>query len=122
MGSSRERAAGIPPAALAVAVAKVLAVVADLMLASRVEVLLRAAGHDVSLVDAPPDGVEADAIVCDLDVADPAAIAAFGRPTIGFYRHTDTETRERAEAAGIDVVVPRSRMVRELPELLQGLL
>lgn len=96
--------------------------VSDLMLASRVEVLLRTAGHDVALVDAPPDQVDADAIVCDLDVADPAAIAAFGRPAIGFYQHTDTETRERAEAAGIDVVVPRSRMVRDLPDLVQGLL
>jgi hypothetical protein len=41
---------------------------------------------------------------------------------IGFHQHTDVETKRRAEAAGIDLVVPRSRMVRELPELAQRLL
>ena len=38
---------------------------------------------------------------------------------LGFYRHTDPETRGRAEAAGVDLVVPRSRMARELPELVE---
>jgi hypothetical protein len=103
-------------------VAEVLAVVVDLMLASRVEELLRAADHDVSVVNALPEQVDADLIVCDLDSADAAGVAAAGRPTIGFYQHTDTDTRDRAEAAGIDVVVPRSRMVRELPQLVERLL
>ncbi len=41
---------------------------------------------------------------------------------LGFYRHTDPETRRRAEAAGVDLVVPRSRLARELPELVERLL
>jgi hypothetical protein len=41
---------------------------------------------------------------------------------LGFYRHTDPATRERAEAAGVDQVVPRSRMAREMPELVASLL
>jgi hypothetical protein len=31
-------------------------------------------------------------------------------------------TKEAAEAAGVDKVVPRSRMARELPDLVKGLL
>jgi hypothetical protein len=31
-------------------------------------------------------------------------------------------TKEAAEAAGVDLVVPRSRMARELPDLAQKLL
>jgi hypothetical protein len=69
-----------------------------------------------------PDAVDADAIVCDLDAVDARAVAAAGVPALGFYSHVDVETRRTAEAAGIDLVVPRSRMARELPELVEGLL
>ena len=41
---------------------------------------------------------------------------------LGFYSHVDVDTRRRAEAAGVDVVVPRSRMAREMPELVESLL
>jgi hypothetical protein len=41
---------------------------------------------------------------------------------LGFYPHTDAELRKRAEAAGVDLVVPRSRLAREMPELIQRLL
>lgn len=103
--------------------ARVAAVVTDLMLGSRVEQGLRAAGHEVSLTAAlPEDPAGFDAVVCDLDVADVSAVAAAGPPSLGFYQHTDVETRRRAEAAGIDIVVPRSRMVRELPQLVERLL
>jgi hypothetical protein len=102
--------------------ARVLAVVSDLMLASRVQESLRAAGHEVSVAPSLPDPVAADAIVCDLDTVDPAAIAAAGVPAVGFYSHVDVETKRRAEAAGLDTVVPRSRMARELPQLVESLL
>jgi hypothetical protein len=64
----------------------------------------------------------ADAIVCDLDDVDAEAIVATGLPSLGFYSHVDVETKRRAEAAGIDLVVPRSRMARELSELVERLL
>jgi DNA-binding NarL/FixJ family response regulator len=41
--------------------------------------------------------------------------------TLGFYSHVDVETRERAQRAGFDLVVPRSRMAREGGELVSRL-
>ncbi len=104
--------------------ARVVAVVTDLMLASRVEGALRAAGHAVEVGAEPPaDAASADLIVADLEaIAEPRAVAALGPPTLGFYAHVDVETRRRAEAAGFDLVVPRSRMSRELPRLAERLL
>ncbi len=43
-------------------------------------------------------------------------------PVLGFYSHLEVATRRRAEAAGIDAIVARSRMARELPALIEGLL
>jgi hypothetical protein len=103
-------------------VARVVAVVSDLMLASRVQESLRAAGHEVVVTSTLPDPLAADAIVCDLDAADAAAVAATGLPSLGFYSHVEVETKREAEAAGLDLVVPRSRMARELPQLLERLL
>jgi hypothetical protein len=103
-------------------VAEVLSVVSDLILASRVAESLRAAGHQVCTVSALPDSAAAEVIVCDLDAVDAAAIARTGIPSLGFYSHLDTETRARAQEAGLDLIVPRSRMARELPQLLETLL
>src|SRR5437764_122638 len=41
--------------------------------------------------------------------------------TLGFFAHVDTEVRERAEEAGFDLVVPRSRIAREAPTLVERL-
>jgi hypothetical protein len=100
--------------------ARVQVLVSDLMLASKVTETLGSAGHE--LVAGPDPDPEAELIVADLDAVDAAAIAAAGPPTVGFYQHTDVATRERAEAAGFDMVVPRSRMARELPDLVTRLL
>jgi capsular polysaccharide biosynthesis protein len=43
-------------------------------------------------------------------------------PTLAFYSHVETEVRERAQAAGFDLVVPRSRMAREGADLAARLL
>jgi len=104
-------------------VARVLALAADLMLASRVEAPLTAAGHEVTVRgELGGDAAGFDAIVADLELADPAAVAAAGPPSLGFCSHVDVEARRRAEAAGVGIVVPRSRMARELPELVERLL
>ena len=58
--------------------ARVLAVVADLMLASRVEGSLSAAGHKVSVAASLPAEVDVDLIVCDLDAVDATALGALG--------------------------------------------
>jgi hypothetical protein len=105
-------------------VARVLSIATDLMLASRVDAALTAAGHHVvraaSVEEAPLD--EVDLVVADLDVASGEALAALDPPVLGYYSHVDVETRKAAEAAGVDLVVPRSRMARELPELAERLL
>jgi hypothetical protein len=105
-------------------VAKVLSISTDLMLGSRVEGALSAAGHEVVTSGSldPAKLSDAEVVVADLDVADLAALAAAGLPVLGYYSHVDVETKARAEAAGIDKVVPRSRMSRELPELVAALL
>jgi hypothetical protein len=98
-------------------------VVADLMLASRVSTSLEAAGHEVVRAASVPDDLAgAELLVADLDAVAPEQLGDLGLPVIAFYQHTDTETKARAEAAGIAVAVPRSRMVRELPELVERVL
>jgi hypothetical protein len=104
--------------------ARVLAVAPDLMLGSKVEATLAAAGHEVSLTpslgEGGWDGV--DLIVADLDTENPEALVGLGMPVLGYYSHVEVETRQAAEAAGVDLVVPRSRLARELPELVERLL
>jgi DNA-binding NarL/FixJ family response regulator len=105
-------------------VANVVSVADDLMLASRVDATLTAAGHHVilarSLQEATLDGAEV--IVADLEAENPEALVGLGIPVLGYYSHVDAEKRKQAEAAGVDLVVPRSRMARELPRLVDRLL
>jgi hypothetical protein len=105
-------------------VAQVLALVPDLMLASRVEATLGAVGHrvrtEIAAEAADLEGV--DLVVLDVGAVDSSKVAGRGPPVLGFYSHTDVETRKRAEAAGVDLVVPRSRLAREMPELVERLL
>jgi hypothetical protein len=124
VGPARERSQGVPRAPHAVAVARVVAVVPDLMFASRVEATLGAAGHEVELVSSPgiADLGTADMVIVDLGEIAPGLIAESGLPVLGFYSHVDVETRERAESAGVDLIVPRSRMAREMPALVESLL
>jgi hypothetical protein len=104
--------------------ARVLSIATDLMLGSKVDAMLSAAGHEVttspSIEESSWDGV--DLIVADLDVENPEALVGLGMPVLGYYSHVDVATKEAAEAAGVDLVVPRSRMARELPALAERLL
>jgi hypothetical protein len=105
-------------------VARVAAISSDLLLGSKVEAMLSAAGHEVTLspalAEAPLD--DAELIVADLDGENSEALVGLGIPVLGYYSHVDVETKQAAEAAGIDLAVPRSRMARELPELAAKLL
>jgi DNA-binding NarL/FixJ family response regulator len=113
-------------------VARVVAVFDDLLLGSNVLGLLRAAGHDVALIgggDVHPGG--ADVLIVDLaagtfdGIAVVEALTASGElagtRTLGVYSHVDADTRNRADAAGFDLVVPRSRMAREGAQLVERL-
>ena len=104
--------------------ARIVAIAPDLMLGTRIQETLTAAGHEVSLApsmtEAPLD--EAELLVVDVERENPDAVVGLGVPVLGFYPHTEVDLRERAEAAGVDLVVPRSRLAREMPELIAGLL
>jgi hypothetical protein len=101
---------------------KVVAVFDDLLLGSNVLGMLRAAGYDAELAnarDAAPRG--AGVMVVDLAALDGVALVERlraageleGVKLLGVYSHVDAEAKRRAEAAGFDLVVPRSRMARE---------
>jgi hypothetical protein len=110
-------------------VARVVAFIPDLLFGSNVLGALRAAGYDVVLVgDEDALGRElagADVLVVDLTV-DAGSRIGLERPpdirTLAFYSHVEAEVREAAEQAGFDLVVPRSRMAREGPRLVERLL
>jgi hypothetical protein len=100
--------------------ARVAAVVADLMLASRVRTSLEASGHEVEQDSELPDELDGvDLVVADLDAVEPEALSELGVPVVALYQHTDVDTKNRAEEAGLALAVPRSRMVRELPQLVE---
>jgi hypothetical protein len=107
--------------------ARVALLCPDLLFGSKVEGALAAAGHEVarySHEDAAREGAaEADVLVVDLttDAIDGAALGGADVPTLGFYSHVDVDTRRRAEEAGFDLVVPRSRMARETAALVERL-
>jgi hypothetical protein len=109
---------------------RVVAVFEDLLLGSNVIGMLRAAGHEASLASpetAHPDG----AAVMVVDVARMDGVALVerlraageleGTKLLGVHSHVDVDSKRRAEAAGFDLVVPRSRMAREGPALVERL-
>ena len=95
--------------------ARVGLVCPDLLFGSKVEGALRAAGHE------GVSGPEGEVVVVDLtlgEVPQPPGDV----PALGFYSHVDQEVRRAAEAAGYDLVVPRSRMHRDAAGLVARLL
>jgi DNA-binding response OmpR family regulator len=105
-------------------VARIVAVTPDLLLGSRIEAALSAAGHDVTVATELANALldDPEAIVADLDAGDPGALVGHEVPVLGYYSHVNAETRQAAEEAGVDLIVPRSRLARELPELVERLL
>ena len=111
--------------------ARVVAVFDDLLLGSNVLGMLQAAGHEARLAggDAHPDGCAV--LIVDLAAAGFDGVALVERlrdagelevtRTLGVYSHVDVETRRRAEDAGFDLIVPRSRMAREGAALVERL-
>jgi hypothetical protein len=96
-------------------VAKVAVLVPELMLGSRITELLRGGGHEIVAPD------DAQVIVADVMEVDPATVPRPGVRCLGVYAHTQPDVRDRALAAGFDLVIPRSRMVREGAQLVGDL-
>ncbi len=115
--------------------ARVVAHVSDLLFGSKVEGMLRVAGHDVTLAGSPAAAREAaggaDLLLVDLFFEPDAGIALVAglkadgtlgdARVLGSYAHTAPEVRTAALEAGFDLVVPRSRMAREGAALVDGL-
>jgi len=100
--------------------ARVALLCPDLLFGSKLQGALRAAGHEVV-----SEGQPADLLIVDLTTeADSRIAAAAGAdgPVLGFYSHVERDVRRRAEEAGFDHVVPRSRMNREAAALVEGML
>jgi hypothetical protein len=102
-------------------VARVVALVPDLLFGSKVQGMLAAAGHEVELVGSADQARSrpADVVIVDLTAGEPDVSGIVGAvPTLAFYSHVEADVRARAEQAGYDLVVPRSRMAREGAELV----
>jgi len=116
-------------------VARVAALIPDLLFGSKVQAALEAAGHEVDLLASEPDAWDeiggTDVLVVDLttDAVDGISLVEslaiggelHGVRTLGFFAHVEPDVRERALAAGFDQVVPRSRMHREGAALVTAL-
>jgi CheY-like chemotaxis protein len=115
--------------------ARVAALIPDLLFGSKVKAALEAAGHEVDLISGSVEAWDeiagTDVLIVDLTADDVDAVelvetlATGGElhdvRTLGFFAHVQPEVRERALAAGFDQVVPRSRMAREGPALVDVL-
>jgi hypothetical protein len=103
---------------------RVVAVTPDLLFGSKISELLGAAGHEV-IVAAAEEAAARDGEVVVVDLASgvvaPEAVEAGDAPRLGIYAHVDAAMRERAHAAGFELVVPRSRFMREGAALVEGL-
>jgi ribosomal protein S2 len=103
----------------------ILAYIPDLLFGSQVVGALGAAGHQVKLVSTLEGAERPDLLIVDLCADAQARIAqarALGVPTLAFYAHVETDVRSRAQEAGLDRIVPRSRMAREGVQLVDQLL
>ena len=94
--------------------ARVALRIPDLMLHSRVLEVARAGGHEIVTEDP-------EVLVVDVMEVEPGDVAGAAPALLGVFAHTQPEVRQRALAAGFDLVVPRSRMVREGAELVSRL-
>jgi hypothetical protein len=103
----------------------VIAYIPDLLFGSAVASALTTAGHEVELTSDLANASTADLLIVDLTTDPDERIErarAAAPPKLAFYSHVEPDVRARAEAAGFDLVVPRSRMSREGAVLADRLL
>jgi CheY-like chemotaxis protein len=115
--------------------ARVAALIPDLLFGSKVQSALQAAGHEVDLIAGEVEAWDEvggiDLLVIDLTSPDVDGVELFETlatagelhevRTLGFFAHVEPDVRDRALQAGFDVVVPRSRMAREGAQLVDRL-
>ena len=126
IGPLPRRAGGVTPAGGMDELAEpILVLVRDLMFSSRISATARAADRPVRMLRDPSELREAPGRRLIVDLNQPGALEAAvdwkltsSGDVVGFVSHVDADTIARARAAGIDRVLPRSRFVEVLPELL----
>jgi len=91
--------------------ARVALRIPDLMLHSRVLEIARAGGHEIVTEDP-------EVLIVDVMEVDAEEVVGQAPALLGVFAHTQPDVRDRALAAGFDLVVPRSRMVREGADLI----
>ncbi len=110
-----------------------VAMVSDLIFGSRIIAEGKSAGMEVRTIASPAAlsaimaEEEVRLVLVDMTAGRQAACEAIasaarhaGAPAIvAFYPHVDAELREAAAAAGAGIVLPRSRFVQELPDILR---
>lgn len=120
--------------------ARVLALVPDLLFGSQLQGSLTAAGHEVELIggdallrDRLGDADAPAGEVLVVDLTDPRLDGTTilrslsrdrllgGLHTLAFFAHVDSDVGEGARDAGFDLVVPRSRIAREGARLVARL-
>jgi len=106
---------------------KALALVSDLLFASRITAEAKAAGAQVQILRKPEqlDQAEGDLLLVDLNLSGATIAAANwqqkpGRRTVGFVSHIDSATIASAREAGLEEIMPRSRFIQVLPQLLRA--
>ncbi len=109
--------------------ASVAALIPDLLFGSNALSLLRAGGHEAvlisSLAQLTPGTVEVLVVDLTADASERLAqletIDTGTARKLGVYAHVEADVRAAAEAAGFDLVVPRSRFMREGASLVSRL-
>jgi hypothetical protein len=107
----------------------ILAVVDDLMIGLRIEEAAKAIGSRAESVNSWEEaglrlrsegvqGVVVDLAMTGLALDDLREVTDAGVWLIAFYPHVNVELRRAAERAGVERVYPRSRFLRDLPNLL----
>ena len=108
----------------------ILAVVDDLMVGLRIEEAARAISRNAEAVasggearqrlrSSTVEGLVVDLATPQLNLDDLVREASgAGAWLIAFYPHVNVELRRAAERAGVERVYPRSRFLRDLPNLL----
>ena len=101
--------------------ARIVVVTGDLLFGSKIQQTLAGAGHDVELSEAI--AIDADLLVVDLpELDDLSSLSDLDCPVLGYYSHVDPGPRDAALEMGVEAAVPRSRLVREMTDLVSDLL
>jgi len=114
-------------------VSRIAIVVSDLLFQSRIAAAVATLGHDATVADSAATVAAAIAARPGLAIIDlhdrnldPIATVrlarAAGTRVLAFGRHTEPRTLRAARDAGADLVVPRSQLAAELPQLIESML